>query len=145
MACAKEGMIFPLPSVLWMYTIAKVKSARTIMITFFIFHKSSLSEVYHIVRNSVDRHMNFPIVSSVMTADGIHDLTGFYIVCLVILIGDMARGVMFPSMWPLVSELGGTSVTLGYAVASFSINSLRLFSWAIINMILMLHTFKEPA
>jgi ceroid-lipofuscinosis MFS transporter 7 len=60
------------------------------------------------------------IISSVITADGIHDVTGFSIVCFVILIGDMSRGVMFPTMWPLVSELGGTSVTLGYAVAAFS-------------------------
>ena len=60
------------------------------------------------------------IFSSVLTADGIHDITGFYCVCLVILIGDMTRGVMFPSMWPLVESLGGNSVTLGYSVASFS-------------------------
>jgi hypothetical protein len=60
------------------------------------------------------------MVSSVMTADGIHDVTGFNIVCLVILIGDMSRGVMFPTMWPLVESLGGTAVTMGYAVASFS-------------------------
>lgn len=58
--------------------------------------------------------------SSVLTADGIHDVTGFYCVCGVILIGDMSRGVMFPSMWPLVEALGGSQVLLGYAVASFS-------------------------
>ena len=57
---------------------------------------------------------------SVESADGIHDVTGFSIVCLVILIGDMSRGVMFPTMWPLVESLGGTTVTLGYAVAAFS-------------------------
>lgn len=60
------------------------------------------------------------IVSSVLTADGIHDLTGFYVVCFVILIGDMSRGVFFPSMWPLVSSLGGSEVLLGYSVAAFS-------------------------
>jgi hypothetical protein len=60
------------------------------------------------------------IASSVLTADGIHDVIGFHIVCWVILIGDMSRGVFFPSMWPLVSELGGTQVTLGYSVAAFS-------------------------
>mmetsp|Transcript_25181 Transcript_25181/g.46948 ORF Transcript_25181/g.46948 Transcript_25181/m.46948 type:complete len:513 (-) Transcript_25181:191-1729(-) len=64
--------------------------------------------------------MTGSIASSVLTADGIHDVTGFYVVCLVILIGDMSRGVFFPSMWPLVSELGGSQVTLGYAVAAFS-------------------------
>lgn len=59
-------------------------------------------------------------VSSVLTAEGIHDVTGFCIVCFVILVGDMARGVMFPTLWPLVSLLGGTTVTLGFAVAAFS-------------------------
>lgn len=75
------------------------------------------------------------IVSSVMTADGIHDTTGFYIVCLVILVGDMARGCMFPSMWPLVESLGGSTVTLGYSVAAFSFGRILvspLFgSWSI--------------
>jgi Major Facilitator Superfamily len=58
--------------------------------------------------------------SSIMTADGIHDITGFNVVCLVILIGDMSRGVFFPTLWPLVDSLGGSTVTLGYAVAAFS-------------------------
>lgn len=57
---------------------------------------------------------------TVISADGIHDVPGFCVVCFVILIGDMSRGVMFPTMWPLVESLGGTTVTLGYAVASFS-------------------------
>mmetsp|Transcript_16126 Transcript_16126/g.19101 ORF Transcript_16126/g.19101 Transcript_16126/m.19101 type:complete len:512 (-) Transcript_16126:43-1578(-) len=64
--------------------------------------------------------MDRSIILSVATADGIHDRSGFYIVCLVILIGDMSRGAMFPSMWPLVQELGGSQVTLGYSVAAFS-------------------------
>ncbi|CAJ1965856.1 unnamed protein product [Cylindrotheca closterium] len=67
-----------------------------------------------------DMSMAASIASSVMTADGIEDTTGFAIVCLVILIGDMARGVMFPSLWLLVETLGGSSVTQGYAVAAFS-------------------------
>lgn len=67
-----------------------------------------------------DLSLSPSIVESVMTADGIHDMPGFYVVCLVILVGDMSRGVFFPSMWPLVESLGGTSVTLGYCVASFS-------------------------
>lgn len=60
------------------------------------------------------------ILSSVMTADGIYDVTGFYVVCFVILLGDMSRGVMFPTMWPLVESLGGNKVTMGYAIAAFS-------------------------
>lgn len=59
-------------------------------------------------------------IQSVMTEDGIHDVPGFYVICFVILIGDMSRGVFFPSMWPLVNSLGGSSVTLGYSVAAFS-------------------------
>ena len=60
------------------------------------------------------------ITSSVLTADGIHDYPGFWCVCFVILVGDMSRGVMFPSMWPLVEALGGSKVMLGYSVAAFS-------------------------
>eukprot|EP00977_Amphora_coffeiformis_P003821 scaffold766_cov179-Amphora_coffeaeformis.AAC.4 len=60
------------------------------------------------------------IVSSVLTADGIHDYTGFLCVCMVILLGDMSRGVMFPTMWPLVQAIGGSQVTLGFSVAAFS-------------------------
>ena len=67
-----------------------------------------------------DMSMAPSIASSVLTADGIHDYPGFLCVCLVILIGDMSRGVMFPSMWPLVESLGGTQVMLGYSVAAFS-------------------------
>jgi len=76
------------------------------------------------------------IVSSVLTQEGIHDVTGFSIVCFVILVGDMARGVMFPTLWPLVDLLGGTTVTLGFAVAAFSFGRIivsPLFgSWSII-------------
>ena len=75
------------------------------------------------------------IASSVLTADGIHDPTGFAIVCLVILVGDMARGVFFPTMWPLVSELGGSTVALGYSVASFSFGRIlvspRFGRWSV--------------
>lgn len=60
------------------------------------------------------------IVSSVLTADGVHDYSGFLCVCMVILLGDMSRGVMFPTMWPLVQSIGGTQVTLGFSVAAFS-------------------------
>lgn len=82
-----------------------------------------------------DQSLAPSIVESVMSADGIHDTKGFNVVCLVILIGDMARGCMFPSMWPLVESLGGTTVTLGYSVAAFSFGRILvspLFgSWSI--------------
>ena len=63
-------------------------------------------------------------VSSVVSADGIHDVPGFLCVCMVILIGDMSRGIFFPSMWPLVERLNGTKVLLGYAVAAFSLGRI---------------------
>jgi hypothetical protein len=71
--------------------------------------------------NDEDNHSISPsMVESVMTADGIHDETGFLVVCMVILIGDMSRGIFFPTLWPLVSSLGGSTITLGYSVAAFS-------------------------
>jgi len=75
------------------------------------------------------------VASSVMTAEGLADKSGFWIICFVVLIGDMNRGVLFPIMWPLVQELGGNSVWLGYAVGSFSfgriIASPSLGKWSI--------------
>ena len=44
----------------------------------------------------------------------------YWIVCLVILIGDTARGIMFPTLWPLVRHLGGSEQTQGFVVAAFS-------------------------
>ena len=83
-----------------------------------------------------NQHDSGSTVSSVLTAEGIHDVTGFSIVCLVILVGDMTRGVMFPTLWPLVNLLGGTTVTLGFAVAAFSFGRVivsPLFgSWSVI-------------
>mmetsp|Transcript_209 Transcript_209/g.295 ORF Transcript_209/g.295 Transcript_209/m.295 type:complete len:491 (+) Transcript_209:108-1580(+) len=87
-------------------------------------------------------------ISSTQTAEGIHDPLGYLIVCGVILIGDMSRGVMFPTMWPLVESLGGTTVTLGYAVASFSFGRIIVSpvfgSWSVTygyQKTLMLSTF----
>ena len=66
------------------------------------------------------------ILSSVLTADCISDPVGFYVVCFVVLIGDMSRGCMFPTLWPLVESIGGNSVTLGYAVAAFSFGRILI-------------------
>lgn len=75
------------------------------------------------------------IASSVMTADGLADPAGFWIICSVVLIGDMNRGVLFPIMWPLVQELDGNAVWLGFAVGAFSfgriIASPSLGRWSI--------------
>jgi len=81
------------------------------------------------------RDYTHSIAESAMTAEGIADPSGFWIICCVVLIGDMNRGVLFPIMWPLVKELGGDSVWLGYAVGSFSfgriIASPSLGKWSI--------------
>ena len=71
--------------------------------------------------NNDDDDDHYTLTSTVLTEEGIHDPTGFWVVCAVILLGDMSRGVFFPSMWPLVEQhLGGSQVTLGYSIASFS-------------------------
>lgn len=67
-----------------------------------------------------DEEQSLKSFTSVLTAEGVHDVPGLIVVCFVILIGDMSRGVMFPTLWPLVESLGGNTVTLGYAVAAFS-------------------------
>jgi ceroid-lipofuscinosis MFS transporter 7 len=63
---------------------------------------------------------SFSSMSSVLTADNIADPLSFQIVCLVVFLGDMARGIFFPTMWNLVKTLGGDQVLLGYTIASFS-------------------------
>ena len=35
------------------------------------------------------------------------------IVGLVTFVGDSARGILFPALWPLCQELGGSAVDLG--------------------------------
>merc|ERR1712151_237626 len=52
--------------------------------------------------------------------ESLTDVTGFLVVCFIALVGDMARGIMFPTLWPLIHKLGGTQVAQGYAVAAFS-------------------------
>lgn len=48
----------------------------------------------------------------------------FLVLIYVVLIGDTARGVLWPSLWPLVEELGGTTTSLGWMVATFSIGRI---------------------
>lgn len=64
---------------------------------------------------------SFATATSVMTAEGLSDPEGFWIVCSVVLISDMTRGVTFPIMWPLIEDLGGNAVWLGYIVGAFSL------------------------
>ncbi|GMH66437.1 hypothetical protein TrRE_jg9159 [Triparma retinervis] len=58
--------------------------------------------------------------SSKSSSRTIKDPVSFLVVCFTILIGDTARGVMFPTLWLLNKSLGGNKITQGYAVASFS-------------------------
>jgi MFS family permease len=46
--------------------------------------------------------------------------TSIYIIGFISFMGDMARGVLFPVLWRLCQYLGGSTVELGYLVASFS-------------------------
>ena len=54
------------------------------------------------------------------------DRTSFFIVLMACLIGDMARGVLFPTLYMNVVRLGGSKEMQGIAVASFSMG--RVFS-----------------
>lgn len=42
------------------------------------------------------------------------------VIMMVVLIGDMARGIFSPTLWAYVDLLGGNKATLGYCVAGFS-------------------------
>jgi MFS family permease len=48
----------------------------------------------------------------------------FAVVGLVTFVGDCARGILFPALWPLCQYAGGSRVDLGYLVAVFSIGRL---------------------
>jgi len=52
--------------------------------------------------------------------DKIKDLRSFLVIGFIVFIGDTARGLMFPTLWPLVSSMGGTEMTQGFTVAAFS-------------------------
>ena len=40
----------------------------------------------------------------------------FFVICLVIFAGDTARGVLFPTLYPRISAMGGNRVTQGITV-----------------------------
>ena len=48
----------------------------------------------------------------------------FAVIAFITLIGDTARGCMFPTLWPYVQSLGGDKVHQGITVASFSLGRL---------------------
>lgn len=62
--------------------------------------------------------------STTLTVDEISDPTGFMVVCVVMFLGDMSRGILFPTLWPLIEKLGGDEQTQGVAVAAFSLGRI---------------------
>lgn len=68
-----------------------------------------------------DAGCDVSLASSAMTAEELSDGNGFAVVCWMVFLADMSRGVVFPSMWPLIQSLGGTEVDLGWAVAAYSL------------------------
>jgi Major Facilitator Superfamily len=47
--------------------------------------------------------------------------SSYFVIAFTVLLGDTARGILWPTLYPLVTELGGSSLTLGGAVAAFSV------------------------
>lgn len=58
-----------------------------------------------------------PKMESMYSSDRIPSLL---IIALCVLLGDISRGLLFPTLYLYVKSLGGDSVHLGYAVACFS-------------------------
>lgn len=81
-----------------------------------------------------NKTFSLSVASSVMTVEELSDSRGFGIVCWMVFLADMCRGVVYPTLWPLIESLGGSEVQLGYAVAAFSfgraIASPVLGSWS---------------
>lgn len=60
----------------------------------------------------------------VNTENSLSDPTGFYVVCAIIFAGDMARGILFPTLWPLLKKIGGQKSHHGFIVAATSIGRI---------------------
>ena len=50
------------------------------------------------------------------------DRSSYLIITMAVLIGDMCRGVLFPTLWLNVLRFGGSKEIQGIAVASFRYN-----------------------
>eukprot|EP01084_Bolivina_argentea_P057523 105110_1 len=51
---------------------------------------------------------------------GWRDRLSLNIIMLVVFVGDMQRGILFPTLWPYVRMLGGDKISQGFVVAAFS-------------------------
>ncbi|CAM9297597.1 unnamed protein product [Discosporangium mesarthrocarpum] len=54
------------------------------------------------------------------------DRASLFVVMLVVLIGDTARGIMFPTLWPYVKSMGGNRIMQGYCVGAFSLGRVLI-------------------
>lgn len=53
----------------------------------------------------------------------------FWPIAYMVLLGDSVRGIFFPTLWPLVSSLGGTRAHQGVIVAAFSLGRVVVSPW----------------
>lgn len=56
--------------------------------------------------------------------EGEIDWVSLYVVYIVTLVAEAARGLLLPSTWPYYESLGGTKLTVGSFVASFSLGRM---------------------
>ena len=52
------------------------------------------------------------------------DSSSVAVIGLITFVGDSARGLIYPALWPLCLALGGSKVDLGWLIATFSIGRL---------------------
>lgn len=62
-------------------------------------------------------------------------------IALVVFVGDAARGMLFPSLWPRIESFGGKKVHQGIAVASFSLG--RIVSSPLLGRYSELHGYRQ--
>ncbi len=55
-----------------------------------------------------------------------YDVEGIVIIGLITFVGDAARGIIYPALWPLCAALGGDKVDLGYLIAIFACGRLAV-------------------
>lgn len=56
--------------------------------------------------------------------DGDIDWVSLYVIYVIVLVSEAARGLLLPSTWPYYQSLGGTKLTVGSFVASFSLGRM---------------------
>lgn len=78
-------------------------------------HKSEESPYYGSTFAS-----NVDVAEEIVNENELYHINSVLVIALVVLIGDMARGILFPSLWNYIQALNGNRVSLGIAVASFS-------------------------